>query len=212
MTYADKIKKVLPRDMHRLYSRLNSPTKLQDYLDTLPINFELSGETNLSPYHVFSQKTAHCFEGAVFAASVLAFHGEKPLLLDFATTHDDEDHTVALFKHNNRWGAISKTNHAILQYRDPVYASSRELAMSYFHEYFMHDGRKSLRAYSAPFDVSRFAPEKWVMSGESLDWLMTRVAQSRYFPVMPEKNIRRIRRASEIERKILKFVSYRDSR
>ena len=203
--------------MRRLFSRLHSPSRIQDYLDTLSPNFELSGESNLSPYHVFSQKTAHCFEGAVFAASVLAFHGKKPLLMDFATAYDDEDHTVALFKEKGRWGAISKTNHAVLKYRDAVYASPRELAMSFFHEYYMWDGRKSLRGYSRPFDLSKYPPKKWIMSGESLngqalDWLMTAVSKTHYFPIAPEKNMRRLRRASKVELAALKVIDFPDPR
>ena len=97
------------------------------------INFEHGGETNHSPIVVLKKRKAHCFEGAVFAAAVLAYHGSKPLLMDFATAYDDEDHTVALFRKNGLWGAISKTNHAVLRYRDPVYRTPRELAMSYFH-------------------------------------------------------------------------------
>lgn len=209
MSYTAKIEKILPQDLRRLFLKLDSPIKIQNYLDTLPINFELSGETNLSPVFVFSQKTAHCFEGAVFAASVLAFHGHKPLLMDFATAYDDEDHTVALFRENRRWGAISKTNHAVLKFRDAVYISPRELAMSYFHEYYLWDGRKSLRGYSAPFDLSRYAPEKWITSGESLDWLMTALSKTRYFPIAPEKNMRRLRRASKVELQALEIIEWK---
>ena len=212
MLYADKIKKVLPRDMRRLFSKLSSPSEVQDYLDTLPINFEVSGESNLVPIQVLKQKTAHCFEGAVFAAAVLAFHGKKPLLMDFATAYDDEDHTIALFKRKGFWGAISKTNHAVLKYRDAIYKTPRELAMSYFHEYYLWDGRKSLRAYSAPFDLSRYKPEKWITSGESLDWLMVRLSKTRYFPVVPQNFGRHLRRASKVELQALEIVEWKDLR
>ncbi|HWO07236.1 MAG TPA: hypothetical protein VNM40_01475 [Candidatus Paceibacterota bacterium] len=212
MGYAKQIQKILPRDLHRLFLKLQSPDAIQDYLDTLPINFEPSGETNLSPYQVFTRRTAHCFEGAVFAAAALAFHGQKPLLMDFATAYDDEDHTVALFKVRGKWGAISKTNHAVLKYRDPLYQSPRELAMSYFHEFYLWDGRKSMRAYSAPFDLSRFTPEKWITSEESLDWLMARLSQTRYFPVVAKNYERRLRRASDVERRALSIVDFPDPR
>lgn len=209
--------------MSRLFSFLKSPTRIQDYLDALPINFELSGETNLSPYQVFTQKTAHCFEGAVFAAAVLAFHGHKPLLMDFACCFDDEDHTIALFNENGRWGAISKTNHAVLKFRDPIYLTPREIAMSFAHEYYLWDGRKSLRGYSAPFDLSKYPPEKWIMPGESpkdsklptgqaLDWLMTALSNTRYFPIAPEKIMQRLRRASKVELRALEIVDFKDPR
>lgn len=212
VSYAAKIKKILPPDMRRLFFQLNSPSKVQDYLDALSINFEISGESNFPPIQVFEKKTAHCFEGAVFAAAALAYHGHKPLLMDFATAYDDEDHTVALFKISGKWGALSKTNHAVLKYRDPIYASPRELAVSYFHEYYLWDGRKSLRAYSAPFDLSKYAPEKWITAGESLDWLMDAISKSRYFPVASEKSFRILRRASPVELRALKVIGEKDPR
>lgn len=212
MSLKAKVRASIPQPLSRLFARLSTPSKLQDYLDTLPVNFELSGESNFSPIQVFEKKTAHCFEGAVFAAAVLAYHGHAPLLMDFATAYDDEDHTVALFKRGKYWGAISKTNHAVLKFRDPIYASPRELAMSYAHEYFMWDGRKSLRAYSKPFDLSKYAPEKWVTSGESLDWLMTEVSHSRYFPVIPKNFERHLRRASKVELEALKTIDFPDPR
>jgi hypothetical protein len=208
MSYSDSVRAILPSELRRLFLRLRSPVKIQNYLDSLPVNFELTGESNFSPRDVFHQKTAHCFEGAVFAAAALAFHGERPLLMDFATAYNDEDHTIALFRKNGYWGAISKTNHAIIKYRDPVYDSPRELAMSYFHEYFMHDGRKSLRGYSRPFDLSKYSPQKWITSGESLDWLMAALSRTRYFPIAPEKNMRALTRASDIECAALRIQCY----
>ena len=97
------------------------------------MNFEPHGDTLKSPRYVMKEKNAHCLEGAFFAAAVLWYHGEEPLLLDLQSTSEDYDHVVALFKRNGRWGALSKTNHAVLRYREPIYRSADELAMSYFH-------------------------------------------------------------------------------
>lgn len=193
----------------RIFARLNDPRKIQDYLDALPVNFEMSGETNLSPRRMLRAGTAHCFEGALFAAAALAYHGKKPLLMDFRTLPADEDHVVALFRENGSWGAISKTNHAVLRYRDAVYKSPRELAMSYFHEYFLWSGKKSLVAYSAPFDLSRFAPARWIAAEDDLDWLVEKLDDSRHFPAVPKKNLRRLRDASPIELRNLKTVEWK---
>lgn len=212
MSYQVKVRASLPRPLYRLFSRLGTSSKVQDYLDALSVNFELSGESNFSPITVFEKKTAHCFEGAVFAAAALSFHGHKPLVMDFATAYDDEDHTVALFKRGKYWGAISKTNHAVLKFRDPIYASVRELAMSYAHEYYLWDGRKSLRGYSRPFDLSKYEPQKWITSGESLDWLMEQVSRSHYFPVIPKNFEQHLRRASNVELKALKIIDFADPR
>ena len=152
-TYPLALKALLSPLERDLLQKLSTPQKIQDYLDTLPINFELQGETYMSPRRVIKEKTAHCFEGALLAAAALAYHGQPPLLMDFQTVPDDEDHVVALFKQHDHWGAISKTNHGILRYRDAVYTSPRELAMSYFHEYLEWNGKKSLRYYSKSYDL-----------------------------------------------------------
>ena len=207
--YADRLKSVLAPKERRLFDKLSTPQKIQDYLDTLPINFERKSETYMSPSRVVRAKTAHCFEGALFAAAVLAYHGQKPLLLDFRTIPSDEDHVVALFKQYSYWGAISKTNHAILRYREPVYESVRELAMSYFHEYLMLDGRKSLRAYSKPFDLSKYAPERWITADEELFWLVEALDKSRHFPIVPKKNLRLLRRAYPIELQAMKLIEWK---
>lgn len=209
MSFREKIRKILTPAERRLFERLSSPRKIQDYLDALPINFEASGETYMSPRRVLRAKTAHCFEGALLAAAMLASHGQRPLLLDFRTIPADEDHVVALFRQNGYWGAISKTNHAILRYREPVYESVRELAMSFFHEYLMWDGRKSLRAYSAPFDLSKFAPERWVTAEKDLFSLVDALDNTRHFPTVPKKNLRLLRKAYKIELRAMKLVEWK---
>ncbi len=203
-----EIRKLLTPVERRIFSKLDSPTKIQNFLESIPTNYELGGETNYSPRNVLKHKTAHCFEGAVLAAAVLAYHGKKPLLMDFATTYDDEDHCVALFKEKNRWGAISKTNHTVLRYRDPVYETPRELAMSYFHEYYLHDGRKSLRGFSKPFDLSLFPPERWVINEKPLEWLLTKIAKGHYYSIASDSTMRRLRRATKIEIKALDILEW----
>ena len=86
------------------------------------------------------------------------------------------------------WGAISKTNHAVLRYREPVYKTIRELVMSYFHEYFTnHNGKKTLRSYSMPVDLSRFDKKGWMTAEKTwniflITWLKFRI--SRYYLVL----------------------------
>ena len=204
----DKLSKFLNIEELRLFRKLKSPKLIQDYLDTLSINFETSGETYMSPRRVIKNKTAHCFEGALLAAAALSYHGHKPLLLDLVTIERDEDHVVALFRQNGLWGAISKTNHPILRYRDPVYKTVRELAMSYFHEYIMDDGTKSLRKFSKPFDLSRYSPTKWVTAGEDLNWLVEALDASPHSAIAPPKAIKKLRKASGIEIKAINITEW----
>jgi hypothetical protein len=136
--YRNEIRALLSPDERAVFKKLSSPILIQDYLEALPQNFSKSaGETCRSPRRLLRDKKAYCFEGALFAAAALAYHGRKPLLLDLQTTNDDQDHVVALFRQDGLWGALSKTNNPVLRWRDPVYKSVRELAMSYFHEYFL---------------------------------------------------------------------------
>ena len=209
MRYSDCIRYLLTPPEQAIFKKLSTPQKIQNYLDTLPINFEMTGETCMSPRATIRAKTAHCIEGAFLAAAALAYHDHKPLLMDFQTHPDDEDHVVALFRQNGRWGAISKTNHAILRYRDPVYATPRELALSYFHEYLMWDGRKSLVAYSNPFDLRRYRPEKWVTTEKSLVWLADALDDAKHLPLVPKKNRRLIRKASNVELRAMKIVEWK---
>lgn len=212
MRYRDQLRALLSPAERTLFKKLSTPYKIQDYLEALPQNFSYkAGETCRSPRRILQERRAYCFEGAVLAAAALAYHGYKPLLLDLQTTNDDEDHVVALFSVQDRsavggkerklWGAISKTNHPMLRWRDPVYKTVRELAMSYFHEYFLPDtGKKTLLAYSRPFDLSRYAPERWVTAQASLDWLAEDMDTSRHFPIASTHSLRLTRRASKIER------------
>jgi len=208
-TYTDLLKAVLAPLERRIFTKLTTPQKIQDYLDTLPINFEMAGETYMSPRRTLRAKKAHCFEGALVAAAAFAFHGQKPLLMDLRTVRPYEDHIVALFRSGGLWGAISKTNHVILRYRDPVYRSPRELAMSYFHEYIESDGKKSLREYSAPFDLSRYAPAQWITATEEMHWLVDALDACRHSPIAPKKIIRTLRGAAQIEIKAGDLVEWK---
>ena len=127
---------------HRLFARNNTPQKIQTYLDSLSVNFEIEENTLQSPRRVMTSGKAQCFEGALLGAAMLWYHGYTPMVLDLVTIPGDDSHVVAVFKEGKKWGALSKTNHAVLRYRDAVYASPRELAMSYFHEYFLDSGEK----------------------------------------------------------------------
>jgi hypothetical protein len=167
----------------------------------MPVNWEKKGETCLSPRRALREHKMHCMEGAMFAAAALWFHGEKPLLMDLRAKGDD-DHVVALYKRNGYWGAISKTNHASLRFRDPVYKTLRELALSYFHEYFSDvTGKKVLREYSRqPFDLTRFGTE-WITSEEDVYHIPLSVDDAPHVRIVPRANVRLLRLADSMERR-----------
>lgn len=183
-----------------IFKKLSTPIKIQDYLDTLPSNYEKQGETHMSPRRVMREKKAHCIEGAFLAATALWVHGERPLLMDLTADREDDDHVVALYKKNGAWGAISKTNHATLRFRDPVYRTLRELALSYFHEWFLDEsGEKMLRSYSTPLNMKRFGV-KWITAEEDL-WYVDEALDSRpHHSLVPKENKKYLRPAGKLER------------
>ncbi len=198
--YQQQLRTLLSPAERRVFAGLSTPQKIQDYLDHSPANLLTKGEhTMKSPRRVLQTGSAHCLEGAMLAATALAYHGRPPLLLDLESTDNDYDHIVALFKQNGRWGAISKTNYPVLRWRDPVYASVRELALSYFHEYFLDNGKKTLRRHSGPFNLQKFDPKRWVIAEGDVDWLAEALGDAKHFPIASPKTIKALRRASKVE-------------
>ena len=144
-------------------ARLKTPNEIQTFINSIPPNFELDGDTCLSATEALRQKRAHCIEAAFIAAAALWMNGDPPLLMDFHGRRGDDDRVVALYRRYGCWGAISKSNHVWLRHRDPVYRTPRELAMSYFHDYIGKNLQcRNLWAYSAPFDLRRIDSAIWV--------------------------------------------------
>jgi len=184
----------------RTLKSLSTAIKIQDFLDTIPINYEKNGETHMSPRRVLRERKAHCIEGALLAAAALWVNGEEPLLLDLTAAPEDDDHVVALYKKHGCWGAISKTNHATLRFRDPIYRSLRELALSYFHEWFLDEsGAKMLRSYSKPLAMKRFG-SAWMTAEEDLWHLDEALDALPHFAILPKGGAKLLRPADRMER------------
>lgn len=191
-----------------ILKKLSTPIKIQDFLDKLPVNFEKKGETNMSPQRALREKKAHCFEGALLAALALWIAGEEPLLLDMKSTTEDWDHVLAPYKRGGYWGAISKTNHATIRFRDPVYKSIRELVLSYFHEWFMNkNGKKTLRSFSKPYNLKKLG-KGWITSEKNLWHLVKILDKLPHYPVAPKKNLKLLRRADKMEMKAGKLAEW----
>jgi hypothetical protein len=184
----------------RTLARLDRPEKIQAFVNAIPANFEPDGDTVLSVREVLRQRRAHCIEGAMVAAAALWVHGEPPFLLDLEAVRD-YDHVVAVFRRHGRWGAISKTNHLPLRYRDPVYRSLRELAMSYFHEYANRRGQKTLRTYSRVLDLRRLDPAAWVTNGTNCWEVAERLDGLRHYRLLAGPHERSLRMRDDLERR-----------
>jgi len=142
---------------------------------------------------VIKKRSAHCFEGALFAAATLQFSGYRPLIVDLKAYNDD-DHVIAVFKQDGHWGAVAKSNFTSLRFREPVYRSLRELVMSYFDFYFNTDGDKSLRSYSLPLDLTLYNPRHWATTDEDLEYIGDKLEKIHHFPVVDKKMIKNLKK------------------
>ncbi len=208
----DALRALLTPAERRLFARLDTPQKIQDFLDKTPANFEVDGDTVRSPRMMLKARMAHCAEAALFAAAALMFHGRQAWLMDLRALPRDQDHVVTLFRERGLWGAISKTNHAILRWRDPIYQSARELAMSYAHEYCLPGGKKSLMEFSRPFSLARYRSARWVIAESDLHWLMDALDDSPHLPLAPPQAMRARRRSAKIELRAQDVVEWPDPR
>ena len=174
----------------RTLRSLNTPAKIQSWLESLPYHH---ARTAWSPRLVLREGTAHCLEGAIFAAAALRVHGFPPLIWDLEAVFDD-DHVLAIFQVDGLWGSIAKSNYSGLRYREPVYRSLRELAMSYFNDYFNLRGDRTLRAFSRPINLSRFDRRKWMTTEEDLWFIPEHLVDLPHTPLFSARIARRLTR------------------
>jgi hypothetical protein len=172
---------------------ISDPDKIQGFLDSIDYNPDYECR---SPRWVIRKNSAHCFEGALFAAASLQFIGYQPLIVDLKAYNDD-DHVIAVFREDGYWGAVAKSNFTTLRYREPVYRSLRELVMSYFDFYFNIDGDKSLRSYSLPLDLTIYNSRKWTTTDEDLEFIGDKLEKSRHYPVVNKNMIKNLKKASD---------------
>lgn len=194
----------LTREEYQFFQSLSSPRKIQDYLDTLPFNFETKGDTHMSPIRVLREKKAQCIEGAMLAAAALWVAGEPPVVMNLSPKmgKGDFDHVVTLFKRGGLYGAISKTNHSVLRWRDPVFRTPRELALSYFHEWYLpKTGEKVLECYSRPLDLRTLGVE-WI-TREQDSWEISDALSERHHTYfLKSSQWRHLRPADRFELKV----------
>lgn len=179
-------------------AHLRAPERIQDFVNSLCWNHERNGGTARSVARALSHGEAHCIEGAFVGACALWLAGEPPLLMDMGAARGDVDHIVALFRRGRFWGGISKSNSPFLRYRDPIYRSLRELALSYFPQY-VKLRRKTLRTYSVPVDLRRYDPALWVTHPGFCHEMVDTLTGARHFEILPPGAARHLRPIDEIE-------------
>jgi hypothetical protein len=186
----------------KLVKSINTEKKIQDFVNNLKVNFEINKETCRSPREVLRSREAHCIEAAIFAYLTMKANNKKSWLIDLTSNKNDFDHVICVFKKYEKWGAISKSNHFVLRYREPVYNSIRELVMSYFHEYFDKNGRKNLRSFSKPVNLNKFDKKNWATSKEDLWYIAEYLADIKHYSILNKKQISNLRKADKFEVKL----------
>ena len=180
----------LSADNLRTLRALKTPARIQKFLDALPYQY---ANTAWSPQSALRNRKGHCLEGALLAAAALRVNGHAPLLMDLESVRDD-DHVVALYRERGLWGSIAKSNFAGLRFRAPVYRTLRELALSYFENYYNLRGERTLRAYSKPLNLERFDDWHWMTSEEDVWCIPEALVRTQHYSLFPDKVARALPR------------------
>ncbi len=196
MKISSAFSRFAPRQLAAL-RRLDTPRKVQDFLDYGLSYNDAEVHTCFSPLEVLKQGKAHCIEGAMLAAAAFLLHGRKPLLLDLRANSRDDDHVIAPFRENGRWGAVGQSHFCGLRYREPVYASFAELARSYFEFYYNSSGEKTLREFSSPLDISELKSE-WLYSDKNVFFVSRRLDAQKHYRIVGYSGERGLRPADSL--------------
>jgi len=181
-----------PAELRKLRS-LKDPHGIQRFLDAQPYHL---ADTAWSPRRVLCENTSHCFEGALFGAAALCVNGYPALVIDLEAEHDT-DHVIAVYKQHGHWGAIAKSNYTGCRYREPVYRTLRELALSYFDVYFNMRRERTLRTFSNPVNLARFDRFGWMTTDEQLWFIAEYLFTIRHFPLLTPAMAKRLHRLDD---------------
>ena len=181
-----------PSELRKLRS-FKDPHGIQRFLDDMPYHL---ADTAWSPRRVLRERTSHCLEGAIFAAAALRALGFPPLLLDFEA-ENDTDHVLAAFRVKGHWGAVAQSNYTGCRYREPVYRSLRELAMSYFNLYFNMRGERTLRNFSRPVNLARFDRLEWMTTEDPVWFIPNYLCDIHHFKLLRPGMVKRLHRVDK---------------
>jgi hypothetical protein len=172
---------------------MKDPHGIQKFLDAIPYHLE---DTAWSPRDVLASETAHCLEGAIFAAAALRANGYPPLLLDFEA-ENDTDHVIAIYRQNGCWGAVAKSNFTGCRYREPVHRTLRELALSYFNTYCNLRRERTLRRFSVPVNLKRFDRQNWMTTDKPVWFIVYHLFDIKHHPLITPAMVKRLHRLDE---------------
>ncbi len=184
----------LPEDGRREVTALDTPAKIQDMLDRIPYRTE---DISCCPLSVFNDGKANCFDGALLAAACLGLLGYPPVIVEMIPWNDD-DHILAIFKRNGRYGALAKSNFVGLRKREPVYKNLHELIMSYFDVFYNVDKEFTMRGYSMPLRLSAFDRYDWLCSDAGAEKVAEGLSKKRQYPILTPQMISELGKVDDL--------------
>ncbi len=197
----------LSPDQAARLAALKTAERIQEFVNRLRWNYEIAGPTADAVVPTLNRGSAHCIEGALVAACAFWLGGRPPLLLDLGAARGDVDHVIAVFRRQGLWGAVSKSNSPFLRYRDPVYRSLRELALSFFPQY-VKGRKKTLRSYSVPLDLRHHDPALWVTRPGFCHEIVDALTGSRHYAIVSGGAAGRLRPIDTIEQRANRLREY----
>jgi len=189
MSAVAHFERTLSKSEHRLLARLDTPNRIQLFLDGLAYSTET---VYRSPLRVLRERTCQCFDGALLAAALLNRLGYPAMILDLLPNDRDDDHVLALFRQDMHWGAVAKSNFAGLRFREPVYRTVRELIMSYFEQYYNLHREKTLRGYTRPLALKSFDRKEWMTRDETMHLIADRLDEIGRAYILTKRMIARL--------------------
>ncbi len=187
-----------PRE-RRLIERLNTPLKVQRWLNALPYNSERRGGTLRSFRGVIRTGRAHCLEAALAAAVILEQHRYPPLVMSIESK-DWLDHVVFIYRKKGRWGAIARSRDPGLHGRKAAFRSPRDIALSYVEGYVDYTGR--VRGYGVANLAQALPRYDWRLSPKNI-WKVERL--------LIDWPHRKIKTSNRRYRALLaRYIAYRD--
>jgi hypothetical protein len=188
----DPLAAFTPAELRKLRS-FKDPNGVQRFLDDTPYHL---ADTAWSPRRVLRERTSHCLEGAIFAAAALRALGFPPLLVDLEA-ENDTDHVLAVYRIKGHWGAVAQSNYSGCRYREPVYRTLRELAMSYFNIYFNMRRERTLRNFSLPVNLARFDDFDWMTSEDPIWFIPNYLCDIHHFKLLRPGTAKQLHRVDQ---------------
>ena len=185
----------------RIVGKLRTPNAVQAWLNDLPYNRELKGDTMRGFRGVVRTRTAHCLEAVLFAATVLEQRGYPPLMLGFESI-DLLDHVLFIYRGPKGWGSVARSRDPGLHGRKPLFRTPRDLALSYVEGYIDYTGR--IKGY-AVVDLRELDPYDWRLGAGNL-WKVERLLRD--WPHLPIRSSDR--RIDALRRKYRAFREAHD--